>query len=62
MTRSTILLMVFFLVFCFGESAFAQHGGFGGAADRAFGIGAGKGLVACRARPMEGHKATLATN
>lgn len=44
MTRSTILLMVFFLVFCFGESAFAQHGGFGGAADRAFGIGAGKGF------------------
>jgi len=44
MTRFTILLLVFFPVLCCGEPAFAQHGGFGGAAGRGFGAGAGKGF------------------
>jgi len=45
MTRSAFLLLFFFLVLCFGEPAFAQHGGFGGVAGRSFGTGAGKGSM-----------------
>jgi hypothetical protein len=44
MTRSSILVMGFILVLCFGRSALAQHGGFGGAAAGGFGAGAGKGF------------------
>jgi hypothetical protein len=44
MKRSTTLLIVFTLVLCFGQTAVAQHGGFGAAAGKGFSAGAGRGF------------------